>query len=154
VQRALVAILAAALLLFEVAPARAQDAPPRRPPRASEQSTVPVSWIVVGAGVLMVFAAIPLVVQADQRVRREDGVTLGKKNANCGAAPGVCSVLDSADTNATPFWIAAGVSAGLGVATITTGAILHWKVPSTRGEQVIGVEPRPGGGTATLRMQF
>ncbi|NUO50113.1 MAG: hypothetical protein HOV80_14755 [Polyangiaceae bacterium] len=150
--RRFVAILVtASMLALAATPASAQE---RRPPRGSEQSGVPTSWIVVGAGVLLVFAAIPLIVQADKRARREDGLSLGRKNADCGAAPTVCGVLASADTDATPWWVATGITAGLGVATITTGAILHWQVPSTRGEPVIGFEPAPGGGAASLRLRF
>jgi hypothetical protein len=149
--RRLVAAIVTASILALSAPAGAQE---RRPPRGSEQSTVPTSWIVVGAGVLLVFAAIPLIVQADKRARREDGLSLGRKNADCNAAPTVCGVLASADTDATPWWVAAGVTAGVGVGIITTGAILHWQFPSTRGEPVIGVEPTPGGGAASLRLRF
>jgi hypothetical protein len=151
VRRLVAALVTASILALSAAPAHAQD---RRPPRGSEQSSVPVSWIVVGGGVLLVFAAIPLVVQADKRARREDGLALGRKNADCGAAPTVCGVLASADTDTTPWWVAAGITAGLGVGIITTGAILHWQFPSTRGEPVIAVEPAPGGGAASLRLRF
>jgi hypothetical protein len=128
------------------------EAPPLAPPGASKGG-VPTSWIVVGAGVLMVFAAIPLIVQADMRVRRDDGVSFGRRQGGCDNAT-LCSVLASTDTDAVPYWVAAGVTAGLGIATITTGAVLHWKVPSTRGEPTIGLEPRPGGAVAGLRMKF
>ena len=140
-------------------PARAEgtiderdDPPPLAPPGASTGG-VPTSWIVVGAGVLMVFAAIPLVVQADLRVRREDGVAFGRRQGACGNAT-VCDALASADADAIPYWVAAGGTAGPGIATITTGAILHWKVPSTRGEPTIGIEPRPGGAVAGLRLRY
>lgn len=127
---------------------------PQRPPVPGERTGVPATWIIVGGGVLLVFAAIPLIVQADKRVRREDGAALGLENANCAATPTVCRTLAASDTDAIPYWVGAGITAGLGVATITTGAILHWKYPSLRGSPVIGLEPKPGGATATLKLSY
>lgn len=131
----------------------AEAAPPREPV-PGERSGVPTSWIIVGGGVLLVFAAIPLIVQADMRVRREEGAALGLENASCDASPTVCRTLAASDTDAIPYWVGAGVVAGLGVATITTGAILHWKYPSMRGNPVIGLEPRPGGATASIKLRY
>jgi hypothetical protein len=153
---AVVAPLICALALARPASAQEQrvDESSDRPLQSEQGSGVPTSWIIVGVGVAMVFAAIPLVVHADMRVRREDGVNYGRRTANCSATPAVCDALASTDTNATPYWVGAGVVAGLGIGVITTGAILHWKVPSTRGERYIGVTPTPGGATASLELDF
>jgi hypothetical protein len=155
--RALVALpLIAAVALARPAAAQEQrvDESSDRPLQSEQGSGLPVSWIVVGVGVAMVFAAIPLIVQADMRVHREEGVAVGRRNANCSASPTVCGALASTDTNATPYWVGAGVVAGLGIGVITTGAILHWKVPSTRGEPFVSVTPTPGGATASLELGF
>ncbi len=126
-----------------------------QPVRADEPADRPFcsACIPVSIGVGLIIAAIPLFVQAELREQRDTGVGVARRIVDCGTAPELCEVLGSVDTNATPWWVGAAVTGGLGVAAIATGALVAWQVPSSRGKGGARVEirPRQAGGTATVR---
>ena len=110
--------------------------------RAQSSEPVCVGCWIVGGGALSAIASIPLFAFGERASSRGDGVSHGLATWDCAQAPGACAALGAADSDATPFFVAGGIAAGVGLALITTGAILSLSEPT---RPAVGLRVGPTG---------